>query len=356
MAYNPETFLAIARTKGIEAARAYKASSSAPARTSSQQIVQQSISSALSKTTGRTGSPSVPAPISVPAPTPPAPIAPKVTGGRGQDPRLFGINQNLNTAPIPSAILRSPANEGQQAVAPSPVEPSPVERLFPFNSRLVPTPPPDPKVTGGRGQDPRLFGINQNLNTAAQTLAASSAPVTGGRGGDPTNLGLNQTLSSTPGELSLGNQTFSDHMTDLATKALGGDEASEFRFQERLRFVNLGFGGSQATHSAAVVNLALNLSRGNFPDIISDSTVRELPWQDLGFNAYQEYLEWLGYEDLGNGKWRLLTVAEREDLGLGPAGGGSAGESDSRGTGSSRAPGDAVSGRGSFVGLTNWRI
>ncbi|MGH2619449.1 MAG: hypothetical protein ACRDHG_02605 [Anaerolineales bacterium] len=152
---------------------------------------------------------------------------------------------------------------------------------------------------------------------------------------------------------SAGPPDFRTQMTDLAIKAFQGDAASETRLKERLQFVNLGYGGSQARHDAAVVNLSLQLARGNYPDIVSDMNVRELPWQQLGFASYQEYLRYLGYQDLGNGTWRRLAPTTGADLGI-PAGPG--GGDAERGTSGSLAPGASTRGFGTLFDLTNWRI
>lgn len=145
-------------------------------------------------------------------------------------------------------------------------------------------------------------------------------------------------------------------MVGLAVQSLQGATETERgaaleRFQERLRFVNLGFGGAQAQFDAAVTNAALSLAKGNFPDFMTDAIGRELPWRELGYSSYQEYLQALGYEDLGNGVWRKLAAATRAGLGI-PNFAGAGG----RGAAGSQAPGGARFGSRPFIGLVNWRV
>lgn len=153
-----------------------------------------------------------------------------------------------------------------------------------------------------------------------------------------------------------GPRPFEEEMVGLAVQSLQGATETERgaaleRFQERLRFVNLGFGGAQAQFDAAVTNAALSLAKGNFPDFMTDAIGRELPWRELGYSSYQEYLQALGYEDLGNGVWRKLAAATRAGLGI-PNFAGAGG----RGAAGSQAPGGARFGSRPFIGLVNWRV
>jgi hypothetical protein len=93
--------------------------------------------------------------------------------------------------------------------------------------------------------------------------------------------------------------------------------------------LNSGFGGRRAQFDAAVVNQELQISQGNFADIVSDAVTRELPWErwgqelfeaghiDAPFETYQDFLEYYGYEDLGNGMWRKLEPAAESDFPVG---------------------------------------
>jgi hypothetical protein len=158
-------------------------------------------------------------------------------------------------------------------------------------------------------------------------------------------------------EGSAGPADIKQQMIDLGVTALNAATdaeraAAELRYQERLRFLNLGLGGPRAMFDAAVVNTQLALVRGRYPDILSDMVARELPWAELGFSSYQDYLRALGYEDLGNGTWRRLERLTPAGLDV-PFGG--------RGFAGSLAPGFSfVPPRGEpdryWLGLVNWRI
>lgn len=225
----------------------------------------------------------------------------------------------------------------QQALAVNPITAALAAAPNTFGLQGAPTPFQPPDVG-----DFNLFAGTGRTSVPFPSIASQT---TGGRGGDPTSFGLNQTLSNAPGTLSPGNQAFEDMMIQLVTD-------DPVRFQERLSMVNQGYGGSQAQFTAALVNTIHQLTLGNIPDIASDRIWREMPWEEWGYSSYQELLLDLGYEDLGNGKWRLTEDAT-EDLGGGGGGGGGGGFG---GFGGGGGGGAAPSGRGSFLGLTNWRI
>ncbi len=140
MAYNPETFLAIARTKGIGAARTYKASfttvTAAPTTTREQELRDPF------------GERSRPAPA--PAPRPTQQAAATINQAFTPAPALDDQKQflqNLRAAPVnTSAILRSPANEGPQStVVSQPLKPTLGEFLqanAPPPTRFQLNPPP----------------------------------------------------------------------------------------------------------------------------------------------------------------------------------------------------------------------
>lgn len=261
-------------------------------------------------------------------------------------------------APPPPVVAPAPAHPWAAAYLPAP---TPTGAIIPsivhgdISQRLPP----------GAVVNTALTGIVHSVNRATAATPPPAAP------GPRVPIGSQRTFGDQVFRVfahdaygnpvyrqlgSAGPPDFQTLMTGLAIQAMqGGPEglAAETRFRERLQFVNAGYGGSTARHEAAVVNLALQLNRGNYPDILSDMTVRELPWQQMGFASYQDYLRYLGYQDLDNGTWRRQVVATRGALGIPGGPGGGEGE---RGTSGSRAAGSSFGGQGSFFDLVNWRV
>ena len=152
---------------------------------------------------------------------------------------------------------------------------------------------------------------------------------------------------------------FRNEMLRLAGTAALGETAAERnsaaqRLRTRLSFLNMGFGGRRAQFDAAVANQVLQFARGNYADIVSDAITRELPWKEWGeglgqdFETYKDFLEFFGYEDLGNGTWRRLRKATEAEFPVGAF--PSSPQQDAF------APFPGFGQQRGFIGLVNWRI